>query len=71
MSDAYDNLLTASLLFTEAHDGLTARPFIVLIDRHNDEKATFHPSCEVEEMERIVNMLNGEQRGGYAAVDQE
>jgi hypothetical protein len=49
----YDDLLPVSLY----HD--KDRNAYHLLDRHNDELAEFGGMVEVEEMERIVALING------------
>lgn len=63
MSEAYDDMLPVSLF--AGKDGS------YLLDRHNDVIATFDKMLEVEEMERIVKLINEGRRGGYAATEQE
>lgn len=63
MSETYDDILPVSLFMGK--DGS------YLLDLHNDVIATFDKMLEVEEIERIVKLINGEQRGGYAATEQE
>jgi hypothetical protein len=47
----YDELLPVSL--HQTNDGE-----YLLLDRHNDELATFQPLLEVEEMKRLVALIN-------------
>lgn len=51
MNLEYDDLLPVSLL--KCNDG-----YYRLLDRHNDQLATFGAAVEVEEMERIVSLVN-------------
>jgi hypothetical protein len=51
MSGKYDDLLPVSL--HKAHDG-----DYHLLDRHNDEIAIFSPAMEIEDMQRIVDLIN-------------
>ena len=47
----YDDLLPVSLHLSKSGD-------YYLLDRHNDELAVFGKMVEVEEMERIVALIN-------------
>jgi hypothetical protein len=53
MTAEYDDMLPVSL----AGSQLGA---YYLLDRHNDEIAMFSPGVELEEMERIVALINHE-----------
>jgi len=50
----YDDLLPVCL--HKANDGIYH-----LLDRHNDEIATFDRAIELEDMERIVALINKQQ----------
>lgn len=47
----YDDLLPVSL--HQSQSGV-----YYLLDRHNDEIAKFGPAVEVEDMKRLVNLIN-------------
>ena len=53
MSDDYDDLLPVSFFITK---DLT----YLLLDRHNDVLATFEPSRESEDCQRLVDLINHE-----------
>jgi hypothetical protein len=51
MTDEYDDVLPVSL--HRSRGGV-----YYLLDRHNDELAKFSPTMEIEDMERIVELVN-------------
>ena len=55
MSDDYDDLLPVSFFITKDLKYL-------LLDRHNDLIATFEPSLEPEDCQRLVDRINREAR---------